>query len=140
MSRCIAIAAHGKRCQQSPFKGSPYCWHHTHSRKVWAPSRPRGSAARASEVVSANAAAEAGDAVAPATERRPAVERRGTRRAELAQAERLVRALGESRVTELLEFLEAPTTGAYLLIRDETGLITERSVSESPASRRRASA
>src|SRR6185436_5562119 len=29
VSRCVAIAAHGKRCQQSPFRGSPYCWHHT---------------------------------------------------------------------------------------------------------------
>ena len=40
VSRCVAIAAHGKRCQQSPFRGSPYCWHHTQSRKIWAPSRP----------------------------------------------------------------------------------------------------
>lgn len=40
VSRCIAVAAHGKRCQQSPFRGSPYCWHHTQSRKVWPPSRP----------------------------------------------------------------------------------------------------
>src|SRR4051812_27835865 len=39
--RCVAVAAHGKRCQQTPFRGSPYCWHHTQSRKVWAPSRVR---------------------------------------------------------------------------------------------------
>jgi hypothetical protein len=41
VSRCVAVAAHGKRCQQTPFRGSPYCWHHTQSRKVWAPSRIR---------------------------------------------------------------------------------------------------
>ena len=41
VSRCVAVAAHGKRCQQTPFRGSPYCWHHTQSRKVWAPSRSR---------------------------------------------------------------------------------------------------
>ena len=39
VNRCIAIAAHGRRCQQSTYRGSPYCWHHTQSRKVWAPSR-----------------------------------------------------------------------------------------------------
>jgi hypothetical protein len=40
VSRCVAIAAHGRRCQQSPFRGSPYCWHHTQSRKIPRPSRP----------------------------------------------------------------------------------------------------
>lgn len=39
VDRCIAIAAHGRRCQQTTYRGSPYCWHHTQSRKVWAPSR-----------------------------------------------------------------------------------------------------
>lgn len=39
--RCIAVASHGRRCQQSPFRGSPYCWHHLQSRKVPAPSRLR---------------------------------------------------------------------------------------------------
>lgn len=27
--RCTAVAAHGKRCMQTPFKTSPFCWHHT---------------------------------------------------------------------------------------------------------------
>lgn len=27
--RCTAVAAHGKRCRQTPFKTSPFCWHHT---------------------------------------------------------------------------------------------------------------
>lgn len=39
VNRCIAVAAHGRRCQQSTYRGSPYCWHHTQSRKVPAPSR-----------------------------------------------------------------------------------------------------
>lgn len=40
--RCVAVASHGRRCQQTQFRGSPYCWHHLQSRKVPAPSRPRG--------------------------------------------------------------------------------------------------
>jgi len=36
------VASHGRRCQQSPFRGSPYCWHHLQSRKVPATSRPPG--------------------------------------------------------------------------------------------------
>ncbi|MFN8108826.1 MAG: hypothetical protein U0Y82_03145 [Thermoleophilia bacterium] len=39
VNRCIAVAAHGRRCQQSTYRGGPYCWHHTQSRKVWRPSR-----------------------------------------------------------------------------------------------------
>jgi hypothetical protein len=39
VNRCIAVAAHGRRCQQTTYRGGPYCWHHTQSRKVWAPSR-----------------------------------------------------------------------------------------------------
>ncbi len=42
--RCVAVASHGRRCQQSPFRGSPYCWHHLQSRKVPATSRPPGVA------------------------------------------------------------------------------------------------
>ena len=41
VDRCIAVAAHGRRCQQSTYRGGPYCWHHTQSRKVPAPSRTR---------------------------------------------------------------------------------------------------
>jgi hypothetical protein len=44
--RCVAVAAHGRRCQQTPYRGGPYCWHHTQSRKVWAPSRPLEAGAR----------------------------------------------------------------------------------------------
>jgi hypothetical protein len=46
VNRCIAVAAHGRRCQQTTYRGSPYCWHHTQSRKVWAPSRMQAGARR----------------------------------------------------------------------------------------------
>lgn len=29
ISRCKAVAAHGRRCMQTPFMTSPFCWHHT---------------------------------------------------------------------------------------------------------------
>lgn len=136
VSRCVAIAAHGKRCQQSPFRGSPYCWHHTQSRKIWAPSRPLGS------TTSARPAAPA-EAVPVVPERRAGVDRRsGDRRsgwgADDATARRLLDALGAERAEELLDFLESPADGAYLLVRDETGLLSERSISERTGRRRSA--
>lgn len=33
MSRCIAIAAHGRRCQQTAQAGDDYCWHHGELRR-----------------------------------------------------------------------------------------------------------
>ena len=27
--RCQAMAAHGRRCMQTPYMTSPFCWHHT---------------------------------------------------------------------------------------------------------------
>jgi len=122
VSRCVAIAAHGKRCQQSPFRGSPYCWHHTQSRKVWAPSRPlsasatRERAARAAEA----AAAEAG----------PKVDME-------ALAARLAAALGPEKLAEMVEFLEGPDDGAYLLVKDDGGLLSEQSTSPRPTRSRR---
>jgi len=122
VSRCVAIAAHGKRCQQSPFRGSPYCWHHTQSRKVWAPSRPlsasatRERAARAAEA----AAAEAG----------PKVDME-------ALAARLAAALGPEKLAEMVEFLEGPDDGAYLLVKDDGGLLSEHSRSPRPSRTRR---
>jgi hypothetical protein len=136
VSRCVAIAAHGKRCQQSPFRGSPYCWHHTQSRKIWAPSRPLASTA------------STGRSTAPAeqlpgeVERRVGIDRRAgdDRRAgwaaDEAMGRRLIEALGPERVAELVEFLESPADGAYLLVRDESGLLSERSISERPTRRR----
>ena len=138
VSRCVAIAAHGKRCQQSPFRGSPYCWHHTQSRKIWAPSRPLGSsssgtATRATvptEEIVAEAERRAG------LDRRTGEDRRTGWSADDAMARRLMDALGPERVAELVEFLESPADGAYLLVRDENGLLSERSISERPARRR----
>lgn len=120
VSRCVAIAAHGKRCQQSPFRGSPYCWHHTQSRKVWAPSRPLAAASSVrARVVREDDAAE------------------DTRRAELESlAQRAAAALGVERLAELVAFLEGPEDGAYLLLKDEGGLLSEQSVSEPPARQR----
>jgi len=135
VSRCVAIAAHGKRCQQSPFRGSPYCWHHTQSRKIPAPSRPLASttAARASSSVTAAVEAERRAGI----DRRAGDERRAGWAADEATGRRLVEALGHERAEELVEFLESPTDGAYLLVRDENGLLSERSISERPTRRRR---
>ena len=122
VSRCVAIAAHGKRCQQSPFRGSPYCWHHTQSRKVWAPSRPLSSGA-GRERAAERPAGVAGEA--------------SSRLDDETMVRRVAAALGPDKLGELLEFLESPDDGAYLLVRDDTGLLTERSVSERPARHRR---
>jgi hypothetical protein len=135
VSRCVAIAAHGKRCQQSPFRGSPYCWHHTQSRKIWAPSRPLGSAVsnRASEAAAHAQAEEQRLGI----DRRLGADRRSGRAARDAAAHRLAEALGPGRVDELLDFLEGPADGAYLLVRDADGLASERSLAERPEPRRR---
>ena len=45
-------------------------------------------------------------------------------------------ALGPERAAELVDFLESPADGAYLLVRDESGLLSERSISERPTRRR----
>ncbi len=29
IARCKAVAAHGRRCMQTPYMTSPFCWHHT---------------------------------------------------------------------------------------------------------------
>ncbi len=133
VSRCVAIAAHGKRCQQSPFRGSPYCWHHTQSRKIWAPSRPLAgtAAARAAE-----ASTVVTDTDRRLTDRRSGEDRRGGRAGDESEARRLHDLLGPEKVAELIEFLEAPADGAYLLVRDEGGLLSERSISERPSRRR----
>jgi hypothetical protein len=132
VSRCVAIAAHGKRCQQSPFNGSPYCWHHTQSRKIWAPSRPRASTSPAPSAPTAGPAENRRQ-----DERRAGGDRRVGWDAEEALARRLVDSLGHERIAEMLAFLESPNDGAYLLVRDESGLLTERSVSDPPPRRRR---
>ena len=121
LSRCVAIAAHGKRCQQSPFRGSPYCWHHTQSRKVWAPSRPLSAGA------TRDRAARAAEAAADAA---PKVDQE-------ALAARLASALGPDKLDELVAFLEGPDDGAYLLVKDDGGLLSEQSTSPRPTRSRR---
>jgi len=137
VSRCVAIAAHGKRCQQSPFRGSPYCWHHTQSRKIWAPSRPLGSGAMAVGRGGAIPGPAPGDELDGGLDGRAGADGRGERTAAEGAALRLGDRLGPARVEELLDFLESPADGAFLLVKDETALLTERSVSERPARRRR---
>jgi hypothetical protein len=122
VSRCVAIAAHGKRCQQSPFRGSPYCWHHTQSRKVWAPSRPLSSGAGRER-----ATGRTEDVTAESSPRLD----------DETMVRRVATALGPGKLGELLEFLESPDDGAFLLVKDDTGLLSERSVSERPARHRR---
>ncbi len=136
VSRCVAIAAHGKRCQQSPFRGSPYCWHHTQSRKIWAPSRPLGAPA---PVARTGGPAEAApdDERRTGIDRRARADRRGGWSPEEAVALRLAEVLGPARVEELLAFLEAIDDGAYLIVKDASGVCGERSVAEQPERRRR---
>ena len=126
VSRCIAIAAHGKRCQQSPFRGSPYCWHHTQSRKVWPPSRLAGRPARPTGAQ--EAPADTGDAIPIDT----APELRGTAHA-LARA--LVDELDESTLAVLVDFLESDRSGALVLAREGGAVVIAH---DGPTSSRRA--
>jgi len=105
VSRCVAVAAHGRRCQQSPFRGSPYCWHHTQSRKVWAPSRPLAAGASTVRLVEAEEILDQ-----PAAPELTA--------AELATAVRLVSALGPERAAALLSFLEGTGVDDFTIARD----------------------
>lgn len=135
VSRCVAIAAHGKRCQQSPFRGSPYCWHHTQSRKIWAPSRPVAT----------------GSAVAGRAETAPAEEQGGEPRLAAAAPEviseatalamagrRIAELLGVRGTEDLLAFLEGEADGTYVIMRStEDGRpVGERSLG-GPTARRR---
>lgn len=120
VSRCIAVAAHGKRCQQSPFRGSPYCWHHTQSRKVWPPSRP---AAGANRVTSARRAEAEADAVAAAT----AESLRATGR---ALAIGLIDGLDERTLATLIDFLESNRPGALFLAREGGRIVIGESVAQ----------
>ena len=137
VSRCVAIAAHGKRCQQSPFRGSPYCWHHTQSRKIWAPSRPLGSPASPMPRTGGPAEHAREDEGRTGVDRRVRADRRAAWTPEEAVALRLADALGPAGVEELLDFLENVREGAFLIVRDESGVFTERSVADRPARQRR---
>ncbi len=100
--RCIAVASHGKRCQQSPFRGSPYCWHHLQSRKVPAPSRPL------------RVAPPPGDAAGAAP--LPAVDR-------IALAVRLAQRLGPDDLAEVLRFAEDRRDGTLVLVKQDGRIV-----------------
>jgi hypothetical protein len=130
VSRCVAIAAHGKRCQQSPFRGSPYCWHHTQSRKIWAPSRPMSTTSAGGRTVTPSADESAADRASAPLGERAALDLAARRLAEL---------LGPRGTEDLLSFLEGGADGTYVIMRtSENGLIGERSIGEPPARRRTA--
>jgi hypothetical protein len=96
VTRCVAVASHGKRCQQSPFRGSPYCWHHLQSRKVPAPSRPLR--------VAPPPAVEAGATL-------PMVDR-------MAAAVRLAHGLSVEEISEIIRFIEDRRDGTLVIVRD----------------------
>jgi hypothetical protein len=97
VDRCIAIAAHRRRCQQSTYKGSPYCWHHTQSRKVWAPSRV-AARPRAGETPVI--------ALAPAESAPPA-----------PAAARITEHLNPAQLEQLARFLESSDDGTLAINR-----------------------
>ena len=102
--RCVAVAGHGKRCQQSPFRGSPYCWHHLQSRKVPAPSRPL-------RVAPPPPPAEV--AALPIVDR-------------LALAVRLAHGLGADELAELRTFIEDRRDGALVIVKDDGRIVDVR--------------
>ena len=105
VTRCIAVAGHGKRCQQSPFRGSPYCWHHLQSRKVPAPSRPFRVASGPPGDISAEPAALA------------VVDR-------MAFAIRLAHGLNAAELAELVRFVEDRRDGTLVMLK-EGGIVTD---------------
>lgn len=102
--RCIAVASHGRRCQQSPFRGSPYCWHHLQSRKVPAPSRTR----TASPAITA----------APAPETLPVID-------PMTAATRLVRELNREALSALVDFVDASRDGSLTLRRESGEVVVD---------------
>jgi hypothetical protein len=52
-----------------------------------------------------------------------------------ALAARLAAALGPEKLAEMVAFLEGPDDGAYLLVKDEGGLLSEHSRSPRPTRR-----
>ena len=126
VSRCVAIAAHGKRCQQSPFRGSPYCWHHTQSRKIWAPSRPLGTAAvRAAHRRPGRARREpTSGARASSGARAPTAGRVGRHARPRRSA--WPRRSGRSASRSCSTSWRAARDGAYLLVKDAGGLVSEQ--------------
>lgn len=107
VDRCIAVAAHGRRCQQTTYRGSPYCWHHTQSRKVWAPSRMGAARPRRAPDAGSLPASEvpilAGEAV---------LDERA-----VVTATELARVLSPDQLTALHEFLRDEGDGVFRIDR-----------------------
>lgn len=101
VTRCAAVASHGRRCQQTPYQGSGYCWHHLRSQKVHRPSRPPARRPRRAE-----------ERVPRSTPAEPVS----------ATRTRLDRLLGPDRVRELLAFLEDERDGTLTLRREDGNL------------------
>ena len=89
MKRCQATAQHGRRCMQTPYMTSPFCWHHT---------------ARAD---------------------RDALRREGLRNDDTTKVsiERIVSVLGDAKVAELVEFLEAEGANTVRIERNGDEII-----------------
>lgn len=115
--RCVAVASHGKRCQQSPFRGSPYCWHHLQSRKVPAPSRPLRVAPQPPVEVAAL----------------PVVDR-------MALAVRLAHSLGSDALAELVTFVEDRRDGTLVMVKEDGGVVDVRTQRRAPANEPRQAA
>jgi hypothetical protein len=109
VSRCVAVAAHGKRCQQTPHKGSPYCWHHLQSRKVPAPSRPAPAASRRRERT-------------PAENDLTTLEPRARAG---APAARLAEAIGPDGLAQIMDLLDGVEDGTIVLTKRGDRLITD---------------
>ena len=110
VNRCIAVAAHGKRCQQTTFRGSPYCWHHTQSRKLPAPSRVLSNQRR---ITPTGAASE------------PI----------LAPLEIVARGLSTDQLEALARFLVGPDSGSFLIDKKAGEIVAARPQNRTPRTR-----
>ena len=95
MKRCQATAQHGRRCMQTPYMTSPFCWHHT---------------ARAD---------------------RDALRREGLRNEDSTKvsADRIISVLGDAKVAELVNFLDAEGADAVRIERDGDEIIARADTS-----------
>ena len=112
VDRCIAVAAHGRRCQQTTYRGSPYCWHHTQSRKVPAPSRTRSP------------------------QRPPAATAQPARRNQ-TPLEQVAAALSDDQLRALARFLDHTPDGTFRIEKVDGHVVEARAPHTSPYPRRR---
>ena len=112
VDRCIAVAAHGRRCQQSTYRGGPYCWHHTQSRKVPAPSRTRSP-------------------------QRPPAARAQPARRNQTPLEQVAAALSDDQLRALARFLDHTPDGTFRIEKVDGHVVEARAPHTSPYPRRR---